>query len=41
MIANHQGAIDMTKVLLQYGDDPWTKEVPKRPSTPSRRKSKR
>lgn len=27
MIAHHQGAIDMAKVELQYGKDPWAKEL--------------
>lgn len=27
MIAHHQGAIDMAKVVLQYGKDAWVKEL--------------
>jgi uncharacterized protein (DUF305 family) len=27
MIPHHQGAIDMAKAIIQYGDDPWTKEL--------------
>jgi uncharacterized protein (DUF305 family) len=27
MIPHHQGAIDMAKAVIQYGDDPWTKEL--------------
>jgi uncharacterized protein (DUF305 family) len=27
MIPHHQGAIDMAKAELQYGDDPWAKEL--------------
>jgi uncharacterized protein (DUF305 family) len=27
MIPHHQGAIDMAKAELQYGDDPWVKEM--------------
>lgn len=27
MIAHHQGAIDMSRVELQYGNDPWAKEM--------------
>ena len=27
MIPHHQGAIDMAKIELQYGKDPWTKEM--------------
>jgi uncharacterized protein (DUF305 family) len=27
MLPHHQGAIDMAKAELQYGDDPWAKEL--------------
>lgn len=27
MIPHHQGAIDMARAVIQYGDDPWTKEL--------------
>lgn len=27
MIAHHQGAIDMSMVELEHGDDPWAKEM--------------
>lgn len=27
MIPHHQGAIDMAKAVIQYGDDPWTKQL--------------
>jgi uncharacterized protein (DUF305 family) len=27
MIPHHQGAIDMAKAELQYGDDPWAREM--------------
>ena len=27
MIPHHQGAIDMAKIELQYGKDPWVKEM--------------
>ncbi|MEQ1770560.1 MAG: DUF305 domain-containing protein [Devosia sp.] len=27
MIPHHQGAIDMAKAELQYGDDPWAKDL--------------
>ncbi len=27
MIPHHQGAIDMAKAVIQYGDDAWTKEL--------------
>jgi uncharacterized protein (DUF305 family) len=27
MIPHHQGAIDMAKAELQYGDDPWAKQL--------------
>jgi len=27
MIPHHQGAIDMAKAVIQYGNDPWTKEL--------------
>lgn len=27
MIPHHQGAIDMARAVIQYGDDAWTKEL--------------
>ena len=27
MLPHHQGAIDMAKAELQYGDDPWAKQL--------------
>ena len=30
MIAHHQGAIDMARVELQYGDDAWAKQMAER-----------
>ena len=27
MAPHHQGAIDMAKAVIQYGNDPWTKEL--------------
>ena len=27
MLPHHQGAIDMAKAELQYGDDPWAREL--------------
>ncbi|MBU1176616.1 MAG: DUF305 domain-containing protein [Alphaproteobacteria bacterium] len=27
MIPHHQGAIDMAKAVLDYGDDPWVKQL--------------
>src|SRR3990170_2805447 len=27
MIPHHQGAIDMAKAELEYGDDPWAREM--------------
>jgi uncharacterized protein (DUF305 family) len=27
MIPHHQGAIDMAKAELKYGDDPWAREM--------------
>lgn len=30
MIAHHQGAIDMARVELEHGDDPWSKELAQR-----------
>jgi len=29
MLPHHQGAIDMAKAELQYGDDPWAKQLAK------------
>jgi hypothetical protein len=30
MIAHHQGAIDMARVELEFGDDPWAREMAER-----------
>jgi len=27
MLPHHKGAIDMAKAELQYGDDPWAKQL--------------